>query len=283
MFGSTIEYVLRNFTQEYDPVEAEILKDGSMHSFKKEAHLLNNSEILSFLESPKKDSIITPIYPFKEMHLPEILEKFSSAIDKNNTSFLLYADSLRSAELNLLFQYYKIINGHKSQLGLEIFYNNENNFVNWNKNYSCWQDMQIWELREWLSLFYVSWVKEWQESLNQVPDHFVCVKNTDFLYNTQETIFKIITSAGLTTRDGVTEFVRLWQQKQQYIVNEFDLLDQIINCTIDNQDLKWDPICIISEAIIQQRLRNKGYEIQCDGLNNFPVDAKTLYKLLYKC
>jgi hypothetical protein len=286
MFGSTIEYMLTTFTQEYTAPElVEVLEDGSMHSYKKRVHLLDNTQILSFLESDNKDCITTPIYPFKDMHLPEILKELNFVIDKSNHSFLLYADSLRSAELNMLFQYYKIANGSKVKLGLDIFCNgNDHNFRNWNKNYNSWQDMQIWELREWLSLFYVNWVKEWQESIEQVPSHFICIKNTEFLYNPLATILKIFQHCGLTVdKNNMDEFVETWQEKQQYIVNEFDLLDQIEKCAMLNQEFTWKPISLVSEAIIQQRLRSQGYEIQCDGLNNFPVDAESLYKLLYKC
>jgi hypothetical protein len=71
--------------------------------------------------------------------------------------------------------------------------------------------------------------------------------------------------------------------KQQYIVDEFTLLDDICNNTINNIAFSWNPINIIAESIVQQRLRALGFEIQCDGLNNFPVDSKTLYNLLERC
>ena len=40
MFGSTIEYCLRSFTNKYLPVEGTILDDGSMHSYKKQFHFI---------------------------------------------------------------------------------------------------------------------------------------------------------------------------------------------------------------------------------------------------
>ena len=72
------------------------------------------------------------------------------------------------------------------------------------------------------------------------------------------------------------------QQAQQYIVDEFNLLDQIVECSITNQPLKWQPINIIAEAIVQQQLRAKGYEIRCDGLDKFPTDAIMFNSLLEK-
>ena len=219
------------------------------------------------------------MYPFKQQHLPEILEHFGPM--KHYKNLLFYSDSLTASELNLLFQYHKIASGTKSKRGLEIFSSdNLHNIVNWNTTYTIWQQMQIWEWREWFSLFYVEWVKEWQESVTQVPEYFFKVKNTELLFDTKLTWYKIIDFCKLTAKPGLAEFVQEWQSRQQYIVDEFELLDQIVTHTVTNQAFSWQPINIVAEAIVQQRLRAAGYEIRCDGLNTFPTDAKTLYNLL---
>jgi len=72
------------------------------------------NSILEFFEAgPKTNSITTPIYPFKQLHLLEILEKYKQHTDISSTSdsyILLYANDTRAAELNMLFQYHKIAN-----------------------------------------------------------------------------------------------------------------------------------------------------------------------------
>lgn len=280
MFGSTIEYILRSYTKEYSPVSGHILDDGSMHSFEKEFHPISADQLL--IDYSSKHLISTPIYPFKTLHLPEILELYKSKLNNSHT-ILLYADSIRHAELNMLFQYYKISTG-KLNRGLGVFCGeNSHNIVNWNPSYTSWKDMQKWELREWLSLFYVSWVQEWVKSCNQVPDDFLKVKNTDMLFDTKATLLKIIDFCGLTLNNNPDTFVLEWQRKQQYIVDEFNLLDQILINTVEQIDFNWNNLSIISEAIIQQRLRDKGFEIRCDGLNIFPTDSISLYNLLEKC
>jgi hypothetical protein len=115
-----------------------------------------------------------------------------------------------------------------------------------------------------------------------VDQQFLLVKNTDFLFNPVDTADKIFSHCKLTQKSGLVEFLNQWKQAQQYIVDEFNLLEQIIECSTANQSLSWKPNNIIAEAIVQQRLRAKGYEIQCDGLNTFPTDSETLYKLLEK-
>jgi hypothetical protein len=283
MFGTSIEYVLRSFTAEYKPIEANILPDGSMHSFKKEWHPYSMIDLSRF-KNLSDNSIATPIYPFKDTHLPEILDKFTDILSTTN-SVLIYANSARSAELNLLFQYYKIAKGLYNK-GIDIFCGeNSQNIINWNINYTHWSEMQTWELREWFSIFYPNWIREWVESHDQAPDNFLKIPNTDILFDTKNTLLKIINFCNLTYRpeSNIDQFISNWQLKQQYIVDEFDLLDQILDHTLSATVFKWKDLNIISEAIIQQRLRSKGYEIRCDGLNTFPTDSITLYNLLEKC
>jgi hypothetical protein len=279
MFGSTIEFVLRSFTDKFNKVDGEVLSDGSMHSFTKEFHPTAMNSII-----PKSTpDISTPIYPFKTHHFPEILQAFldSQLVDK---AIVLYADSLKAAELNIVFQYHKIAVGTNIHLGLDIFCNNNtHNIVNWNQSYTHWDQMQPWELREWVSLFYVPWVQEWIESQHQAPDTFLKVCNTDMLYDTKNTCQRIFKFLNLTETGDLDSFVSDWIKKQQYIVDEFNLLDLICKHTVDNSDFTWSQVNIIAEAIVQQRLRAVGYEIRCDGLNTFPTDSKTLYSLLERC
>jgi hypothetical protein len=283
MFGSTIEHVLRSFTVEYKPTNGQILSDGSMHSFNKEFHPTNIFAVKNF-NHYQPDSITTPIYPFKQSHLPKILDEFSDLLP-GNQSLLIYADSLGSCELNMLFQYHKIATGFYNK-GLDIFCGeNAHNVISWNPNYQTWHDMSPWEIREWLSLFYSTWTQEWVDSHDQVPDNFLRITNLDILFNTKPTLLKIISFCNLTynPESNIDQFISEWQSKQQYIVDEFNLLNQILDHTLNNTVFEWDDLNIISESIIQQRLRVLGYEILCDGLNVFPKDSISLYNLLKKC
>ena len=281
MFGSTTEYILRSYSNELTPVDGKILADGSMHSFKKMAHIESIAQIDEFFKSNSSAEVLTPIYPFNTHHLPDILTQFNQYASGNNTSILIHANSTRSAELNILFQYHKIVIGLDS--GLDIFCNDNNHsIIQWNPNYTHWSQMEIWQLREWFSLFYVQWVQEWIDSKNQVDSKFLSIDNADFLSNPVHNINKIFDHCKITQKPGITDFFTQWQKAQQYIVDEFDLLDRIVEHTITNQPLEWQPINVIAEAIIQQRLRAKGYEIQCDGLDILPTDAIMFNTLLEK-
>jgi hypothetical protein len=286
MFGSTIEYVLRNYTKEYPKNYKdypknykEILPDGSMHTFKKEHHPLDPLHLN--LAHLTKNSIVTPIYPFKRMHLEDILKNYSFALD--DSRILVHADNLESAELNCLFQYHKIAIGSKMNLGLEIFCgSNESNITAWNKCYSSWKDMQQWELREWFSIFYPSWVKEWTDSPGLLTDDWKVFSNAELLNYPVAVFRQIINFCNLTEDNDLIEFANKWRAAQQYVVDEFDLLNQIVDKSLTQKEFDWRPINIIAEAIVQQKLRSKGYEIMCDGLNIFPTSSEDLYKRLIK-
>jgi len=281
MFGSTIEYIIRSYSNELAPVSGKILADGSLHSFRKQAHFTDIEYVNNFFKSDNTIDVTTPIYPFREQKLPEILKNFDQTAILNDACVLIHADSIESAELNMLFQYHKISVGLNQ--GLDIFCRgNEHNIKSWNSTYNHWPDMEIWQLREWVSLFYVPWAQEWIESAQQVSQQFLTVKNTDFLSNPVNTTDRIFSHCDLTQKSGLSEFLNQWKQAQQYIVDEYNLLGHIVDCSIANQNLSWEPINLIAEAIVQQRLRANGYEIQCDGLNTFPTNAETLYKLLEK-
>ena len=282
MFGSTVEHVLRNYTKEYEKTAGTILSDGSLHSFVKEFHPCSINDLQNIPKNLHSKLITTPIYPFGMLKLPELLDHYSDFIQAGKC-ILIHSNSLIDSELNCLFQYHKISGGTKGNMGLGIFFNGiDSNVSQWNHSYQCWQDMQHWELREWFSLFYPQWITEWINSQYQVTDTWLTLSNVEILTSPKDSFLKIIDFCKLTPDDGLEEFSNSWKSKQQYVLDEFELLEQIILHTLNNQNFCWGSLNIIAEAIVQQRLRSKSYEIRCDGLNTFPTNSKTLYNLLEK-
>jgi len=283
MFGSTIEYTLRSISNELTPVEGKVLADGSMHSYRKQAHFANINTIEDFFSLNATAEITTPMYPFKEHQLTEILSVFQKYIKSDDRCILVYAPNIRAAELNMLFRYHKVSAGSYFKLGLDIFCgNNSHNITAWDSSYTHWSQMKSWQLREWISLSYPDWSREWTESQYQVGTNFLKITNTDVLFNTSKTLTQVFEHCNLTPTNELDSFIQQWQKAQQYIVDEFNLLNRIVSTAIDNVQCSWEPINIVAEAIVQQRLRALGYEIRCDGLDTFPTDSTTLHNLLEK-
>lgn len=278
MFGSTIEHVLRNYTNEMEPTNAVIAKDGSMHTYKKMNHLVSGNalEVCDFQE------INTPIYPFANKHFSEILESYHRN-DSNDKYVLVYAKTFNDAELNILFQYYKI--SLLPSMGMHIFYgspeNAYNNVSRWNLNYKEYSDLKRWEFREWFSIFYPTWVNEWQNSVSQVSNDWLKISSGEILFNTASSFEKIIDFCGLTKSQNVNEFATNWRSAQQYILDEYNLIHKIVELTTAQKKFSWNSLNVISESIVQQKLRTAGYEIRCDGLDVFPTNSLDLYNLLY--
>ena len=284
-FGSTIEYVLRSFTNEYTPVNAKIAQDGSMHQFYKFHHLTNAKKISNFInQNLKLDSIATVTYPSDDnLSLAEITTLVQPSYNPSDKFILLYVNNLEYAEINRLFQYYKILNGAVYNRGLTsiVFDNAESILSKWNPSYKNVDDLKPWELREWQSLFDY---RKYIEVPTQVDNKFIKISTEEILNNTVDTFEKIIDFCGLTrSADDLSKFANEWRQKQQYVLDEHKLIIEIVNATINNisRDIPED-LNIFAQSLIQQRLRRAGYEIQCDGLDKLPKNTALLYQLLYK-
>jgi hypothetical protein len=281
-FASTIEYVLRNFTTEYEEyrVLSEICSDGSMHGFGKLLHTKDSISLQADLFSALgTDKILTPIYPFPDMHADAALKLINELISVSDFIICPYVSDLAYAEINMLFQYHKIATG---DLGIGIFCgNNQHNIIDWDKNYKNWTDMENWELREWLSMFYVTWVQEWMTAVNHMSGGFK-IKTSELLNATEKSFRKIIDHCELTVTGDIKSFADTWRLKQQYVLDEYNLINDIVNAVMTSREFSWSKLNIIAESIIQQKLRSHGFEIRCWGLNEFPTDTKILVPLLEK-
>lgn len=279
MFGSAVEFVLRAHTVEGDNPAGNITADGSMHSYKKQFH---SDWILCPEQLDDTIWITTPIYPESGMHLPEILKKMEAHCKswESDKKILIHAVDQQWAEINMLFQYYKISVGLKK--GIDIFFSGLDsiNVKQWNPLYQEFSDLKPWELREWLSLCYPAWVEEWINSVECVDTDVLLVSNKEIVEHTESSFEKIINFCGLTQQDSLKQFVLDYQSAQKYILDEYKTIENIVQYSISQQWYCWNDINPVSEAIIQQKLRARGFEIRCDGLDVFPTDSITLHNLL---
>lgn len=279
MFGSAVEFVLRAHTAEGDNPAGNIKADGSMHSYKKQFH----TDWISCPEHLDDTTwITTPIYPEYGMHLPEILKKMEAHCKswKSDKKILIHAVDQQWAEINMLFQYHKISVGLKEEI--DIFFSGLDsiNVKQWNPLYQGFSDLKPWELREWLSLCYPAWVEEWIDSVECVDTDVLLVSNKEIVEHTESSFEKIINFCGLTQQDSLEQFALDYQSAQKYILDEYKTIENIVQYSISRQWYCWNHTNPVSEAIIQQKLRARGFEIKCDGLDIFPTDSITLHNLL---
>jgi hypothetical protein len=281
-FGSTIEYVLRKFSLGEYRTEIPLMSamsDGSMHNYFKENHIIIADELeKNILKNTNK--ILTPIYPFRQLHTLETFEILNRKHSVDVKLIVVYVENFEMAEINILFQYHKVAIG--LGLGLDIFFNTEYT----KKNMLAWgTDLYDWEKREWFSLYYPKLIQtEWVDAVNYISDDSLAVSSTDLLNNTEATFDKIFAFCDSVKNDkeNFKKFIVDWRTKQQYVLDEYDKINLFVEHSVKRTDYYLEHSSIIAEAIIQQKLRAKGYEIRCWNLNVFPTQASELHKLLEK-
>ena len=270
-FGSTVEYCLRQFSNELTKIVATIAPDGSMHTFQKEFHPVTVAE---FLQREKDCEIASPVYPGQDYLSPsQSIDQLAKNIDVDQKTLVIHFSSMKMAERNQLFCYYKIPEFFNVIL--------QDKHVSWNAQYKSWKDMQPYELREALS-FYIDQQSQHLEVEKFKNKNWLFITPDDLLYNFEITILDIIKYFQLTvdTEQNIGEFADLWISKQKYIVEEFEQIEQIMSSMYSNTDFCWNKISIVGEAIIQSRLRGRGLEIACDQLNQFPTSTRDLHKII---
>ncbi len=284
MHGSMIEHVLKAYTRERRNDRVDILPDGSMHLAPKDFHFGQLDILSDNLIPENEDTITTPIYPMANARLPKIIELFSQRAWtwKHDRKILVHAADQSWAEINMLFQYHKIVRGSVNR-GFDIFVGGGiENVRRWNSKYSHWNQMRPWEFREWMSLLYPSWVNEWINSPNDVTDEWLTISNRDIISDISGTVNRVISFCGLTPRDELDLFLTEYRSRQQYVIDEHFWAHRAVQHTLAGVDVTWPSLTPVGESIVQHHLRLNGWEIECDGLDTFPTNSLQLKKLLYQ-
>ena len=291
-FGSTVYYLIHQFNTELSSSKILhqykdlILSDGSMHSVVKTGHYGVVQELYDYLDGKIDQDIIisSPIYPMPDAHADTIINLFQKH-RPNDKYIFIYVDGIDQAEITILAQYYKISIGSLNMSIGSICGDNRHNIVNWNTNYTHWDQMQHWELREWFSIYYPTWVQEWIDAKQYVSPNWLCVSSEDILENTNDTIIDIINHVGkfnFNLKNELDDFITMWKSKQQYLLDEHNTIKNIVKSIITNTPYTWAELNILSEAMVQKRLRDEGYKIKCHNLNTFPTNSIELYQLLVR-
>lgn len=283
MFATTIEYVIKAYSREYAIPPLPIGQDGSMETYRKQFHPVCGEQLTQWLaQSPDPRAVTTPIYPFPEHDFADILGLYGVHADAPNTVVVMCADTLRDCELNMLFQYHKIVAGKHHSYGLDFFFGDCKDIRAWNPDYQSWRDMQPWQLREWYSMFYPGVVQKWISSRDHAPTHALIMTNRELLQDPITAFRRILLHAELEEISGLEAYSQAWLAAQQYVLEEFDLLDQIIECTLRGTQFEWNTLNFFAESILQNRLRVLGHDLRCHAMDLFPTDTKTLTSLLEK-
>jgi len=296
-FGSTINLVVQNFctTIGHNPEldikglpELGVRFDGSAHTYWKEGHWDTLQKYQDFFagKTDQDLKVSAPVYDIGEQSQEETIKMFFDNVPDDKVVFV-YIPNEYYVDINILARYYKIAVGYYNR-GMEFFgWDNFNHFKNWNENYTSFKDMQKWEFREMIITEYEIWTNEWLKSKSFAPSHWLKVGTDEILNNTEDTFLKIcnhVDTIDTSKLEEFKQFISDWRNKQQYLVDEVDLVNKIVDAVVNRKITSWNQsqLCIFSEAMIQKKLKTNGYDLRCFGLNDFPTNSVDLYRLVEK-
>jgi hypothetical protein len=147
-------------------------------------------------------------------------------------------------------------------------------------------EIPMWIRREFLSFYLMpAWFGqvEWFQ-----PDKWsnpkACIVTTkDLLFNFESTLYRIQKHTNIKFLKPVSDLLPAHEQnlKLQKNLTQDQLCSDIIDSVLSGVDFGWEPLPLGSESWVQWELRNRGFEIQCDGLDIFPTNSIQLRELLY--
>jgi hypothetical protein len=257
-FGNTFDHLLRKLSKEHVA--------------------LKNPENL--LKIPK--------YLFSTSTTPNvIISEIMTRETENNRIILIETNdykSIKDAEISLLsnwycrhlyHDYYTWQLSDNAASLIEVDELTIKDIQQWNSLYTDVNQLQKWELREWYSIFYYNALKEQINTGEELPDS---IKFTweDCVNDFTTVLLKIHDYCDLT----LTNKQDLQTNYALFIKEKSDLLDIIIESTMNKEMFEWSELTWLEESIIQSRFLELGYLIKCEGLNEFPENSLELYNLL---
>jgi len=145
------------------------------------------------------------------------------------------------------------------------------------------EDLERWQLREIFSYWNIH---------KTIGDHLASAHTNNYHITVEDlrdqmptVINKIIQKLKLNVvldRHKKLDYIwQEWKSKQEY-ANMDSIVDEYVKNVIEGIDQTVAiPFNICEEVIIQQKLREAGYEIKCDGLDRLPLRTIDLKELLY--
>ena len=280
-YGTYLEWCLTSLCSS-DKLVSPFRDIGNSHNFKG-SHLIDMQGWRQYLRENNPSKFVR-LHPKTEQghsikaHLDEILQSVDQVI-------FLYPDA-NSVLLNLNNYFDKIwddwlLHAFKYDIDPEKLY----------KNWPITpdtpiQDIDLWIRREFLSMYLIpSWRSQvewyfpdqWQSTRCQ----YVFIRN--LLHDFENTLANLVEFLQLEIQRPISALLPYHDQniKLQKFINQDRICDHIIDSILNDKFITWDSLPLPSEAWVQWRLRELGYELRCHGLDIFPTNSVQLKELLY--
>lgn len=275
-YGTFVEWCLNYFSGE-DVVENPFNLNGNSHRFRGN-HLLNIDGWRNYLTTNENFKFVR-FHP-KVKETESIIETIEETLLHAPKVIVLYHDDT----LTLLG-----VNNKFDKIWKEGYLkHNEddlnNHYRNWNK--SSLEHMDIWEIREFLSMYiFKQHAAEFENKLIEKYENKnikkINIKN--LFFNFENTIKDLLLWSDLAlVKDNFREIHDIWTSKQEH-KNKDVIAKKIIESILEEKYYDWSNynLSIIDEAFVQMTLRDlHKLDLRCYNINVFPTNTKDLKELL---
>lgn len=283
-YGTYLQWCLTNLTDTNELI-SPFMATGSSHN-----HTFHN--IGHWLEIDQFDEFVkeSPTAKFARFH-PKIKQQDSASLRLNTVcelvSHMIYIYPDRDSVLLTINNVFtKVWDNYWDSFSISTIAKDKI-YQNWpvDPNLAL-SDIPVWIHREFLSLYLMpAWFDqvEWYHPDIWSNPKCCIITVRELLVNFQKTLEKISQYCQIKYARPIEDLLPFHEQnlKNQKYLHHDAVCMNIVQAVIHNKDLSWQPLSLPSEAWIQWRLRELGYEIRCHGLDIFPTNSVQLKELLY--
>jgi len=167
-------------------------------------------------------------------------------------------------------------------------FKNKNEFA----NLDSWESStkEIWEEREFLSIYLYDQLLSETELANIIDyknydsNKIKIIYMNDLRDNFSLTFRYLCSWLNLEVVRSQLEIDNLekdWKNNEKFLFKD-RLIEDLVNATIDNKNFPMENLTYVDEAMMQWKLRNKGFELKCYNLNKWPETTSELRDLIYE-
>lgn len=283
-YGTYLEWCLTTLTLDID-INLPLTEKGNSHNFKGN-HLLDIERWNQYVVSDNQ-------YPFVRFHpkisqsddLHEILNTLSAQVN----FFVYIYPTQNTLLLSLNNQFNKIWNDWWSHAFQSESIDIKKIYDNWPVDRSIpVEQIPHWIRREFLSYYmmpmYFDQI-EWDKKVHYNQSNCVLVTIDELLYNFQNVIARIVDQTKIKLFKSIDslEFYHAQMIERQTNINQDFLAKKIVDSIVNEVAFDWQDqtLTLVTESYLQWELRNRGFEMRCDGLDKFPTNSVQLKELLY--
>lgn len=285
-YGTYLEWVINSLTSA-DPIQEPFTTDGTSHRSTLGNHLKNMFGFKKYAANPDLCYATCRMH-LKTLESEKMADNLDYILDHANRLILLYPD--RAHELMSVCNYMsKPWRGRHHYDGpmayiniLDIF---DNYSIDPNTNL---KDIPTWIQREHMSFNLFS---SWHDQVEwYFPDRWnnpraLIITTKDLFDNFETMVSSIIAFWDRRCVRSIDEMLPYHEKmlSLQKNIGKDQSCDLIIRSALGQaESITWDDIDLVSQAWIQYQLRERGYEIECQDLDEFPTDTKHLRSIIFK-